>query len=62
MIRKSGFGSSCCGIKGIGGSLPRDKWLGHEANHSPPSSARLRIQGAIHPLPYASSWHGAQKV
>jgi hypothetical protein len=32
------------------------KWWGHEADHSPPSSARVKKGGAIPPLPHLSSW------
>jgi hypothetical protein len=31
---------------------------GHEADHSPPSSAEVK-NGVIFPLPNTSSWHGA---
>jgi hypothetical protein len=31
------------------------KWLGHEADHSPPSSTQVK-NGAIPPLPRMSSW------
>jgi len=31
-----------------------------EADHSPPSSAEVRLSGAIPPLPNTSSWRGAQ--
>jgi hypothetical protein len=27
------------------------KWPGHEVDHSPPSSAKVKESGAIHPLP-----------
>jgi hypothetical protein len=37
---------------------PRVKRQGHEADHSPPSSAEVDNGGAIHPLPM-SSWRGA---
>jgi len=41
-------------------SCPKDTggkvaWPGHEADHLP----RLRMHGAIPPLPHTSSWHGA---
>jgi hypothetical protein len=36
------------------GSFPRP-----EANHSPPSSAEIKNDGTIHPLPHTSSWRGA---
>jgi hypothetical protein len=31
-----------------------------EADHSPSSSAEVKIRGAITPLPHTPSWHGAQ--
>jgi hypothetical protein len=31
------------------------RWLGHEADYSPPSSAEVKNGGAIPPLPHASS-------
>jgi hypothetical protein len=40
---------------GIGGV----KRLGHEADHSPPSSAEVENGGTISPLPLMSSWHSA---
>jgi hypothetical protein len=33
------------------------KWLGCEADHSPPSSAEVKNGGAVPPLPSTSSWH-----
>jgi hypothetical protein len=36
---------------GIGGSFPRVKRPGHEADHSPQSVPRLRMRGALLPLP-----------
>lgn len=40
----------------VAGALPLEvKWLGPEADHLPPTSARLRICGAIPPLPHTSS-------
>jgi hypothetical protein len=38
---------------------PRDKRLGHEADHSPSSSAEVKNGGAIPSLPRTSSWRGA---
>jgi hypothetical protein len=35
------------------------KWLGREADHSPPSSSDVRNGGAVTPLPNMSSWHSA---
>jgi hypothetical protein len=33
-----------------------------EADHSPPSSAEVKNGGAILPLPYKSSWRGAELI
>jgi hypothetical protein len=35
------------------------KWQGCKAYHSPSSSAEIRKDGAVPPLPHMSSWHGA---
>jgi hypothetical protein len=35
------------------------KWQGCETDHSPPSSAEVKNDGAIPPLPHMPSWHGA---
>jgi hypothetical protein len=35
------------------------KWPGHEAIDSSPSSVEVKNFGAIPPLPYTSSWCGA---
>jgi hypothetical protein len=35
------------------------KWLGYEADPSPPSSAKVKMGGAIPPLPNTSSWLSA---
>jgi len=35
------------------------KWPEHEADHSPPSSAKVKMYGSITLLPHTSSWHGA---
>jgi hypothetical protein len=35
------------------------KWLGHEADHSPLSSAEVKNGGTVLPLPITSSWHGS---
>jgi hypothetical protein len=35
------------------------KRLGHEADHLPPSSAKVKNGGAISPLSHMSSWHSA---
>jgi hypothetical protein len=40
-------------------SLPELKWQGRDADHSPPSSAKVKTSGTIPPLPHTSSWHGA---
>jgi hypothetical protein len=36
---------------------PGVKRPGREADHSPPSSAKVKKGGAIHPLPHTSSYH-----
>jgi hypothetical protein len=38
------------------------KQLGHEADHSPPSSSEVKNGGAIPSFPHASSWHGAKLI
>jgi hypothetical protein len=48
-------GSTWPPIKSVSGV----KWLGHEADHSPPCSAEVKNDGAIPPLPDMSSWHSA---
>jgi hypothetical protein len=35
------------------------KWQGHEADHSPPSNAKIRNGEAMPPLPHMSSQHNA---
>jgi hypothetical protein len=40
----------------IGGFSLEVKREGREADHSLPSSAEVMNGGAIHPLPYTSSW------
>jgi hypothetical protein len=35
------------------------KWLGHEADQTPPSSAVVKNDGAIPPLSHMPSWHSA---
>jgi hypothetical protein len=35
------------------------KQPGHEADHSPVPSARVKNDGAILPLPHTCQWHGA---
>jgi hypothetical protein len=44
---------------GTGGSFPRLKRLGREADHSPPSNAEAKDGGAIPPLSRTSPWRGA---
>lgn len=44
---------------GTTSSHPDGNMLGHEANHSPPSSTRLRMSGAMPPLPQMPSSYGA---
>jgi hypothetical protein len=38
----------------LGTLSPRVKGLGHEADHSPPSSAKVNNDGTVHPLPHMS--------
>jgi hypothetical protein len=53
------LGSTLHLIQWVPGAIsPGLKRPGCEADHSPPSSA-VRNGGAITPLPYMSSWHGA---
>jgi len=42
-----------------GVSFPDVKRSGREADQSPPSSAEVRMLGAIPPFPNTSSWRGA---
>jgi hypothetical protein len=44
---------------GTGGTFPGSTAAGVEADHSPSSSAEIKIDGAIDPLPNTSSWRGA---
>jgi hypothetical protein len=44
---------------GTGGFSPEVKWQGHEADHSPPTSAEVKKGGAIPPLPHMSSCYFA---
>jgi hypothetical protein len=47
-------------IQWVEGALsPGIKQPGHEADHSPPPSAKVRMHRAIPPLLHTSSWHGA---
>jgi hypothetical protein len=39
-----------------GGSFLGDKWQGREADLSPPTSAEVKKNGPIHPLPHTPSW------
>jgi hypothetical protein len=51
----SGAEPASC-LMGTGGNhLVGITRLGHEADHSPPSSAEVKNGGAIRPLPYTSS-------
>jgi hypothetical protein len=43
----------------LGPLSPGVKWPGHETDHSPPSSAKVKNDGAIPPLPNMLSWCGA---
>jgi hypothetical protein len=43
---------------GNGASFPGVKRPGREADLSPPSSAEVKMRGAIPPFPYTSSWRG----
>jgi hypothetical protein len=47
---------------GTGGSFPSGEWQGHEADHSPTSSAEVKNGRAIPPLPPVSSWHSAKRI
>jgi hypothetical protein len=38
---------------------PGTNWQRREADHTPPSSAKVKNSGAIPPLPHMSSWHSA---
>jgi hypothetical protein len=44
---------------GTGALSPGIKRSGREADHSPPSSSKVKNGGAIPPLPHMSSWHSA---
>lgn len=44
---------------GTGGSFLGVKWQGYEAGHSAPFNAKVKSGGAVPPLSYISSWHGA---
>jgi hypothetical protein len=47
---------------GTEGSSMGIKRLGHEADHSTPSSAMAKNGEAILPLPHISSWRGANSL
>jgi hypothetical protein len=47
---------------GTKGSIPGVNRPGHEADHSPPSSAEVKVSGAISPLPNTPSWRGVQFI
>jgi hypothetical protein len=38
------------------------KWQGCEADHLPPSSAKVKKGGVIPPLPHMTSWHSVQII
>jgi hypothetical protein len=44
--------------KDIRGSFSRVKWQRHKTDHSPPSSAKVKNDGAVPPLPHTSPWCG----
>jgi hypothetical protein len=46
----------------IGGSFPGIKRKGREADHSPPSSAEVKNDGAVTPLPSTCSWPGTSLI
>jgi len=53
----------------VGSTQPRSQWLavfflwgkrpGREADHSPPSSAEIKMRGVTPPLPHTFSWREA---
>jgi hypothetical protein len=45
---------------GTYGSFPGAKRPVRETNHSPPTSAEVKNDGVIPPLPLMSSWHNAE--
>jgi hypothetical protein len=49
--------ASC--LMGTGGSFLGVKWQGLEADHSPPSSVKVKKDGAIPPLSHMSTWCNA---
>jgi hypothetical protein len=57
------LGSTQFPIQLVPVSLPKEvKQLGHEAEHSPPSIAEVKKNGAITPLSHTSSWRGADLI
>jgi len=42
-----------------GALSPGGKRPEHEADHKPPSSAEVKLRGAIPTFPHMSSWRGA---
>jgi hypothetical protein len=46
----------------LGAVSPEVKRQGNEADHSPPSSTKANKGEAVFPLPYTSSWRGAQLI
>jgi hypothetical protein len=46
----------------IGGSFPGVKRLGRKTDHSPPTSAEVKNDEAIPPLPHNPPWRGAQFI
>jgi hypothetical protein len=43
-------------LMGTAAPYPEVNRLERQANHTPPSNARLRIYGALPPIPYTPSW------
>jgi hypothetical protein len=46
-------------LKNTGGDSAEVKRSKREADYGPPSSAEVKNDGAIFPLPHLSSWHSA---
>jgi hypothetical protein len=44
---------------GTGSLFPGVKQQWHETDHSPPTSAEVKIHGSLHPLPNTPSWRSA---
>jgi len=53
------WGPSSLLSSGYQSLFPEVKWPWHEADHSFHLVPRLKICGAIPPVPHMSSWHGA---